>query len=154
MVVEISVRLTEGAWERLQEISRVEGISIRSTFEAAFLCFLQCPGTPVEKRVRMAGWAVARRLDEEAATGKVVRRKVNVRVDDQLWNRLKDACQREGVSANGLAAAAFTPWGRGWGGMEEYCARIKLWKRCVATARRLDYERRTGRPIPPDPAAA
>lgn len=150
-MTDISVRLDDVGWTNLQRVSREHGISIRAAFEAAFLCFLDSerngPWSVAERRAREAAWKVAARLDAEAAAARSKgRKKVNVRIDDEILAPIKVACAARGVSVNGIAAAAFMPWGSKWGGPAEYQARAELWKRCVAVARQLDYERRmTGR---------
>ena len=144
-MAEISVRLTEAARDNLDRICGEQGISGRAALEAIFLCFLgECPGA---KRIRAITWSVAARIDAEAAKGTSPRVKFNTRIEDEILERARVACEKHGVSVNGLAATAVTPWGSGWGDKADYEARAKIFERAVTVARRLDYERRTGRPV-------
>lgn len=154
-MAELTARLTAEAWETFHRLSRDHGLTLRSMAEASGVGLLDLEervaagnASEAEGRLLEAIWASAGHQDQEAATGGLSRRKLNLRTDDALLARMRAACARRGVTLTSLITTMVSPWGSGWAPDDDvYAARGALWCRIVTTARRMDYERRTGGPV-------
>jgi hypothetical protein len=150
--VEMTVRLSEEAFNHMRQMARTYGLSNRAMFETATKGCLDIPDRiargelgPLHRRIHEAAWEVARRIDEETRTGEAqARRRVGFRLEAPLVDRLRDACSEFGVSMNSRLAVVVAPWGPDWGGSRHVATRTKMWEEIVAEARRVTGLRRYG----------
>lgn len=145
-MAEITARLVAPALARLRDASASEGVSVRSLLEATAICYLELIDT--ERGVaELHQWmhAQAVRADEDAA-GTVVRLKFNNRMEDSVLDGIRQVCQQQGITFNGFLTAVFTPDTPK--SKPAQVARERLESSTIATARRIDHQRRMN--LPPD----
>jgi hypothetical protein len=121
------------------------GVSKQATFEAATRIALEDEVDPDHTEVQVASWQVARRLEESGAVwGGSDRKRLAIKMDDDLFESLNEACARFGVSHNAALALVVMPWPEEDAEVSERYRTENL-HRIVRRARTIDFERRTNR---------
>lgn len=151
----VTLRIPEVGHARLLKLCREHGVSKQGLFEAATIIALEDELDPDHTEIQVAIWAMARRLEETGALwGGPERRRLAIMMDDCLFARLEDACQRFGVSRNAaLGLVVMPPPPEHLEVAERY--RAENLHRIIERARHLDFERRltrwtlTDRPVTP-----
>lgn len=144
---QITLRFPEVGYERLLRLCERYGVTIRGLFEAATLVSLEDEADPARRDGQLAIWDVARCLEASDAFRVAPRHKIVVTMDKDIFERLKAACRRFGVSQNAALALVVMPWPTE---SPPECVehRRQNISRIVDQARRLDFGRRGGRLTP------
>lgn len=151
----VTLRIPEVGRRRLEMLCRSHGVTQQGLFEAATIIALEDELDPDHTEVQVAIWRMARRLEESGALwGGKDRHRLAIMMDDCLFARLEDACQRFGVSRNAaLGLVVMPPPEEDVEVAERY--RVENLHRIIERARALDFERRlrrwplTNRPVTP-----
>lgn len=142
---QVTVRIPEIGRERLLRLCGRYGVSAQALFEAAVNISLEDELDPDRTDEQQAIWAIAARLEKSGAIwGGQERQKMAIRMDDCLFGRFSDACQRFGVSANAALALVVMPWPE-----EHYEVSVRYrtenLHRIIERARQIDFVRRNRR---------
>jgi hypothetical protein len=147
-VVEISIRMSETARDRLMDLCSKHGISVRAAFEACTLCaaplWEKKKPSKAERELCEGLARVARQIVAEAEPRSV---RINLRLEPEILARVKCIAERYELSVSAMMAATFYPWGSNWGSPDAYRLRAQVWRNAVGVAHRLDWERRMKRPV-------